>query len=208
MKPDDIDVKKTKKRKRIAWEIIAAGIVLAFCISLLIALHRVVEKNITHSYMQGDWPYYETVEEIIDVSTNIYFGKITDISFEIVDMETGKIDNSATTESNSRMLYTIYTVEVAESLKGVNSSEIQFGIDGGIVGYQEKKQHELMVAAGLLPEGQGIPIWWDHPTLSQNETYLFCTRRKGGDFDYVINLAQFAYLQDSDEAKQIAERCR
>lgn len=70
------------------------------------------------------WPVYNTAAEIVTASSNIYTGKVKNISFEIVNMKTGTADSSATSGKTDCMLYTVYTVDVLKSYKGDNSGEI------------------------------------------------------------------------------------
>lgn len=152
------------------------------------------------------YPVYDSVEEIANAATNIYIGTVKNISYEIVDMENEKIDNSPKSQSSSRMLYTIYTVSVKTSLKGDNSSEIKIGRIGGLVGYNEAEQYRKMKESGLLSKYNGIPmgsVTDDSINLSIGGEYLFCTSRRGGDIDNVINLTQFAFAVDSDEAERL-----
>ena len=72
--------------------------------------------------LQQDWPSYETADEIVAAASNIYSGKVSEISFAIVDMKTGYIDEDPDSPSTSRMLYTVYTVEVDKNYKGDNPS--------------------------------------------------------------------------------------
>lgn len=55
-------------------------------------------------------------------------------------MKTGKTDNSPESLSTSRMLYTVYTISVSDSVKGDNPEEIRICTLGGIAGYNEEAQ--------------------------------------------------------------------
>lgn len=161
------------------------------------------EYPIISMHSSADWPWYSTVGEIVDASTEIYSGKITGISFEIVDLTTGKADRSPDIESAHRMLYTLYTVAVTDSYKGETVSEKVICITGGMAGYNEKEQYDLLESSGLLNKYHGIPVTEKIRSLKIGSEYLFCTARTAGDYDHIINPDQFAYQLDSENAKKI-----
>ena len=105
-----------------------------------------------------DWPVYNTAAEIVTASSNIYTGKVKNISFEIVNMKTGTADSSAASGKTDCMLYTVYTVDVLKSYKGDNSGEIKICVIGGIAGYRENEQYDALQAAGLYEQYNGI-LW-------------------------------------------------
>ena len=82
--------------------------------------------------IQPDWPAYQTSDEVVNASTNIFAGKITDISFAIINYKTGKSAASVEPDSKHCMLYTVYTVEVTESYKGSNDGTVQIAVEGGL----------------------------------------------------------------------------
>lgn len=161
------------------------------------------EYPIISMHSSADWPWYSTVGEIDDASTEIYSGKITGISFEIVDQATGKADRSPNSTSANRMLYTLYTVAVTDSYKGETVSEKVICITGGMAGYNEKEQYDLLESSGLLDKYHGIPVTEKIRSLKIGSEYLFCTARTAGDYDHIINPDQFAYRLDSENAKKI-----
>lgn len=160
------------------------------------SVHTVIE-------LSPDWPSYDTASEIVEASTNIYIGKVKDITFDIINMETGKSDNSQNSNNANRMLYTIYTVSVLENFKGDNSEDVKICQIGGIWGYKEDEQIHLLESAGLLQDFGGIPVIKDGSTLAISADYLFCTSRTIGDFDFIINKNQFAHKLDSQNYKLI-----
>ena len=163
-----------------------------------------VQKS-THQtiLVHADYPVYNSTEEIANAATNIYVGTVKDISFEVIDMKTGKADNSSESLSTSRMLYTVYTISVTDSIKGDNPEEIKICTLGGIAGYNEENQFNKLRSSGLLTKYNGIPITKSKCSLAVGNKYLFCTSRTVGDYDFVINLTQFAHRIDSDNATAI-----
>lgn len=170
----------------------------------------VTSENVEYSTVNvhADWYLYDTAEEINQASTNIYSGKVTNISFEVIDMKTGKVDRSPDSESNSRMLYTVYTISVTGSFKGQNPPEVKICEMGGIVGFNDNEQYKLVESTGLITKYSGIPVLDNNSTLAVGEEYLFCTARTVGDFDFIINPTQFAQYIDSENATQIIKSCK
>lgn len=147
--------------------------------------------------LSPDWAVYNTAEDIVAASSNIYTGKVKNISFEVVNMKTGTSESSAVSDGNDCMLYTVYTVDVANSYKGSNSGEIKICSIGGIAGYKEDEQVNALKAAGLYEEYNGIPVVSGGCSLAIDNEYLFCTSRTVGEYDFVINKTQFAHATDS-----------
>ena len=153
--------------------------------------------------IRPDWPLYHTADEVVKAASNIYSGTVTGISFAVVDMKTGRVDENPKSASTARMLYTIYTVDVQESFKGDNPSETKICKTGGMKQDRVKEQYDLMERSGMLSRYNGIPICDEACSLAVGKTYLFCTSRTEGDFDHIINPTQFAYDPASGNAKNI-----
>ena len=105
-------------------------------------------------------------------------------------------------------LYTVYTVEVDKNYKGDNPALIKICKTGGIDGYKVKEQYDLMKKSGMTEKYSGIPICNDDCSLTVGSTYLFCTSRTVGDFDFIINPTQFAHSISSNNAKAIINSCK
>lgn len=148
-----------------------------------------------------DWPEWKTAEEIEAAANNIYIGKVTDISFEVIDYHTGKpADSSA--GGSTQVLYTVYTVEVDSSLKGTNPAVVKIAREGGTKGYDDEALDNLLKKYGM--ESVIIAMPDDTLSLSLGETYLFCTYRAFDTYDWIINPTQYAFSLDSDTATAIA----
>lgn len=181
--------------------------VILFFVIIMLCLTGCQHNNkITN--IHAEWPVYNSTEEIIESSSNIYSGEVTNISFEIIDMKTGKVDRSIKSDSNSRMLYTVYTVSVTTSFKGDNQGIIQICRTGGLVDYKEKEQYDLIKTSGLTSKYEGIPIIDNNRALEIGKEYLFCTSRTVEEFDFVINPTQFAHDINSQTAKTIMDLCK
>lgn len=195
--------------KKIILYLCLIAAVVATCTSCSSSLNNNEQIGESGKYatvsIHADYPEYKTADEIVNGATNIYSGIIKDISFEIIDYKTGIADSSPVSDSTSRMLYTVYTVSVRESIKGENSSEIKICRMGGLKGYKEEQQYSILCSSGLIDKYNGIPMVNEECELELNidNSYLFCTRRTVGEYDFVINLDQFATPTSSDIASLI-----
>lgn len=154
--------------------------------------------------LQPDWPVYHSVEEIVNASTNIYSGYVTDISFDIIDYSTGMSDINPNSGSRNRTIFTVYSISLRKNYKGESPSEIKICKIGGIYGYKEKEQYDLLRSAKIISDGVvGIFVCDDDCTLSIGNEYLFCISRLGGDYDQIINPYQYAHPIDSENANSI-----
>ena len=155
--------------------------------------------------IQMDWPFYNTAEGVVEASSHIYSGTVTDISFTILDGMTGVEDFDPESESASRMFYTVYTIEITDSYKGANKTTAKIATNGGLSGIRESEQFSIIRSSGL--RYNGIPVTSEKIELSIGQSYLFCTHRVG-DFDHIINPEQFAFELSSKDAKTIIACCK
>ncbi len=158
--------------------------------------------NIKITYFSADWPYYHTVETLTEAASDIFEGKITNISFDTVNIRTGKSEKQSSDKSSLR-LYTVYKIEVSDFYKG-NKKEIMYiGVMSGKKGYKEAEQYEVMKNSGILNEGVGILVLNENVPLEIGESYLFLTGNLGGTYNEIINIDQFAFpinkTETSDE---------
>ena len=159
--------------------------------------------------VDADWPYYNTARDVVSASSNVFSGKVTDISFEIIDLVTGKEARDPETSDNTRMLFTVYTVEVKENYKGEAAQTVKIARIGGLKKYNMNEQRILMELSGLMETtANSIPVCGtDAASPAIGNEYLFCTSKQSGDFEYVINPSQFAHATDSSNAKAIIKAC-
>lgn len=91
-----------------------------------------------------DYPSYSSAAEVAKAAENVYTGTVTDISFEIICMQTGETVDTSDSSEASRMLYTVYTVQLSNSFKGENPDEIKIYRIGGLIGYKESVQYSMI----------------------------------------------------------------
>ncbi len=149
-------------------------------------------ENDTYVQVQTDWPYYATSEEIVEAATQIYSGTVVDMSYTILNRETGEIVQTVPPEGGSYMLYTVYTVQVEECYKGEHQNQVRLCLMGGTAGVNEQEQYDLLERAGYFRRYDGIPLCIGYRHPARNGKYLFCTIRHG-DLDFVISGDQYMY---------------
>lgn len=172
-----------KKRGWIKWGAIAACVALAAVIAIPVlrpASHSLSEKDpevsdgpaafdpdeITYTIISADWPYYPDVPSLVDQSSLILLGKVTGVTFEMLDMRTARPPSEETVRQE---LYTVYEIEVIEQYKGAPAGTTQMRVPGGLEGVYLEEQ---AAALGQTIE-DGIPVWEGMPEIRIGETYLF-----------------------------------
>ena len=71
-------------------------------------------------------------------------------------MPTGETVDASDSSEASRMLYTVYTVQLSDSFKGENPHEIKIYRIGGLIGYKESVQYSMIEKAGFFDEYHGF----------------------------------------------------
>ena len=154
----------------------------------------VVSEDIKITKLHADWPYYDSLQELAEAATDIYEGKIVNISFDIVDMYTGKsLSESESVDKSHLELYTVYEVEVSKTYKGTEKDKRSFCVVGGLDHYKLEDQYDLMSSAQIYTPDMGIKVIDEFRTLNIGESYLFLTADNGGTYDYIVNANQFAF---------------
>ncbi len=154
-----------------------------------------VEKNVEISYVEFDWPYYNTLEALSERATNIYEGKVVNIFFDIVDIRSGKsVKGKEITETRNIFIKTVYEIKTTAFYKGNKSSRMYIGITSGMESYKISEQISLWESVGI--ESGSISVAIGFNPLELGETYLFFTRTGGGDYENIVNFDQFAYNEN------------
>jgi len=149
-------------------------------------------SNIKISYFHADWPYYDSLDTLVDASSNVFEGKISNIYFDIIDLHTGE-PASEESKTSELHLYTIYEVEVNSSYKGINTDKVYIKVIGGMEGYQETTQYSKLCEYDMYDDEIGIWILDCFEPLTIGKTYLFLTSGQTGPYHKIINNTQFAY---------------
>ena len=207
---------KKRKMKRIALSVTVI-LVLICTVSCGGSLQKVypvdietgTEADQTVIFVDPDWPYYEKADELAGAATDVFSGIVTGISFEIIDLMTGEPDRDPASDAESRMLYTVYTVQITECYKGDGKGQAAIYKIGGLMGYNMKYQYDLMEAAGLLgPMSNSIPVsGLNSASPAAGKEYLFCVKSSSGGLLYIVNPSQFVHDVGSSNAKAIIKAC-
>ena len=125
-------------------------------------------------YVQGYWYLYYTMEELDEAVDYVFEGKVVGIPFGVKDLRgDGSFIFSPVAEPNDRKLnlYAIYEIEVETNYKGECKDSVQLLVYGGISGYREREQYELLKACGWSRDG--IFLVKDAKYLEIGKSYLF-----------------------------------
>ena len=114
-------------------------------------------SEIAYSSMIADWPVYTGAEELVGAADAVFLGKVTEISFAVLDIRNG-MPVSASTDIGHRSLYTLYALDIQTVYKGNVAGRTHFKVDGGLEGYQEERQVELLRSNGLISQEKIIPL--------------------------------------------------
>lgn len=144
--------------------------------------------NVTYETISPDWPLYDSTDELINASDKVILGTVTDVSFQMIDIRTGKAPEGEMDELYC-YLYTIYDIDTLETYKGEPKQEDQVRVIGGIEGAYETEQ----VAALGEPEQPTIFVLGDSSRLEEGETYLFMLAQYDDAIPTIINVEQGIY---------------
>lgn len=146
------------------------------------------ELNIVYETISPDWPLYGTVDELIDASDKVILGTVTNVSFQMIDIRTGKAPEGEADELYC-YLYTIYDIDTIETYKGEPNQNEQVRVIGGIEGAYETEQ----VAALGEQEQPTIFVLGDSAELNEGETYLFMLAQYDDAIPTIVNVEQGIY---------------
>lgn len=153
-------------------------------------------EEIHYNLISADWPVYKDVKELTNAGNVIVLGKITDISFEILDRTTAEPPTSDS-ETENCYLNTIYSVEVITSYKGNSAETIKVRMLGGLEGVYVKEQ----IAVLGDKANKEIPIMDGSPNLEIGQTYLFVLYQYSDTMPTLVNVQQGVYGIDDPLTK-------
>lgn len=148
---------------------------------------------------QATWPFYDTVSSLTEKADAVFTGTVINISFAVVDIKTGKTAESAA-DGERLVLHTVYEIEVRTVYKGKEAETQYLAIMGGIPGYNEDAQYQVMKSCGIYQDNMGIPILQDSNPLAVGSEYLFVLCDLGGDHLRIPNLEQYAFSAETANA--------
>ena len=153
-------------------------------------------EEIHYNLISADWPVYKDVKELTNAGNVIVLGKITNISFDVLDRATAKPPTSDS-ETENCDLNTIYSVEVIKAYKGSSAETVKVRMLGGLESVYVKEQ----IAALGDKANKGIPIMDGSPNLEIGQTYLFVLCQYSDTMPTLVNVQQGAYGIDDPLAK-------
>ena len=145
-----------------------------------------------YAMMEACYSSYQSAQELVESADIVYVGKVTGISFRVLDATTA-LPPTEKTEERHRGLNTIYDIEISTSYKGGASKSMQVRMMGGIMNYRVEEQVQVMRDNNAWRWDEGIPVWENYAEYKIGETYLFVVKQNGNRPAYVMNLDQSAY---------------
>ena len=146
-----------------------------------------------------DYLVYRSLDALVNMSTNIYEGKITDITFAIIN-DTGEIATK-NDDIKDMLLYTIYEVEVSASYKGQNEEKVYVYVPGGKEGYKESEQLALCKEYMNYTLNSYILVLDIPISLTIGKTYMFCTLGPSEQYQGIVSNYQAIYDPEQPDAK-------
>lgn len=151
-----------------------------------------------------DWETFGTAAELVNTATNVFSGKVVDISFDVLDKNKGIPDMNGSSDNYSHDIFTVYTIEVQKNYKGDIGETMKLYVEGGLPGYREEEQCQLVQKANLI----GLTYVDKRVKLEIGESYLLCVLKLEHHCTRIVNMDQFAYYLNSQKANEIIRQCR
>ena len=193
-----VTYKRKKKSGWPKWGAVAACLCLIFT-AAVVTLPGILEEpndvlpppnpnlQVEYETMSFDWLVYESADELIEACDMVVVGTVTNISFQVLDIRTGKV-LEAETEDLYRSLHTIYDIDIIETYKGDSKSKEQVRVIGGLEGVYVTEQ---LVALGQ--EQATIFVLEGLIEISEGETYLFMLDQYEDTLPTIVNVEQGIY---------------
>ena len=172
-------------------------VITMMAISLSACLQNQNNEEVKYNFMSASWPWYETAEELMDVSTYVFVARITDISFVVWDVMT-LLPPDEDTEERHRQLHTLYEVEILQTLKGDTSNIVYFWMDGGLQGGRADEQLQIMKEYEVQHHEWRIPVWEDPLGIEVGDVLLIALN----EYLYPINMKQAVLSLDEPTSYQ------
>ena len=128
---------------------------------------------------------YFNVEDLTEQADLVIIGRVTNISFAVLDATTGFPPTEKTSE-DLRWLNTIYDIDVITSYKGEPPKSVQMKVDGGIRDERVEEQLALIKEMNAWPP-EGIPVEEKMPEMKIGGIYLFTLSQ--GNSELFLNMA-------------------
>lgn len=153
------------------------------------------ETIISYNY----WVTHDTMEELDENIDYVFKGKVINITFGVQSSSNPGIFISAPPSDAGDIrltLYTIYEIEVAKQYKGSLESTIFLPVEGGMMGYKEQEQFDILFACGW--PYNGLQLVSDAKYLEIGKTYLFSS--SDTSYGYLGSLSPYQFALEPGEA--------
>lgn len=148
-------------------------------------------ETVQYEAFSHDYPYYHTVPDLASKANQVFSGRVKNISFEMLDMETMQPLKDGE-GSQWAMLFTVYEIEAEEVYAGTPNS-VKLRIEGGISSGYEKKQIALL-------GNERIPVMVDVPALTIGTKYLFALyHADDSEYSSILNPLQSIYTESAEQ---------
>jgi hypothetical protein len=157
------------------------------------------DKNITtetlnqnsdiYGSINGDWPVYQNANELVESADLVFTGKVTGISFQMLDMR--DIETIGDDETGDRYydLYTLYDVDILTPYKRELMQSIQVRMMGGLMDYHVEEQLKILAQYNK----QYVPVLEERLEYKIGETHLFVLHQYMDITPTPLNLTQGSY---------------
>ena len=147
------------------------------------------ETTISYIY----WLIYNTLPELDENVDYVFEGKVVNITFGVQSSSNPGIFITTPTSDDgdfSLTLYTIYEIEVISQYKGNTESSVLLAVRGGMMGYKEQEQFDILSACGW--PYNGLQLVNKAKYLEIGKTYLFSSFKTASDYLGSLSPYQFA----------------
>lgn len=148
--------------------------------------------------IEVDWRAFSSAEELVKNNDIIVSGKVTDISFAMIDSHLGTVVDADLKDSEVE-LCTIYEIDVITPYKGCSEEKIRFRMQGGLKDYKVDEQIEVLKEYDC----HKIGILTHPPKIEEGEEYLFVLHQFEDSLPCIIYPGQTALpLKEPDEKER------
>lgn len=152
--------------------------------------------SIQYEMFSRDYPYYHNISDLANKANQVFRGRVTNVSFEMLNMMTMqpfKDDD----DTRWAMLCTVYEIEAEEVYEGTPTT-VKLRIEGGITSGFEQEQTALL-GSNRIPVMEGAPV------LSIGAKYVFALyRADGSEYSSILNPLQSIYAENGSKTGEFS----
>lgn len=143
-----------------------------------------------------DYPYYNTVSDLAGKANQVFSGRVTNISFELLNMITMQPLKDGE-DTQWAMICTIYEIE-AEKVYAGSPTIVKLRIEGGISSGFEQEQTTLL-GSDKIPVMEGAPV------LYVGDKYLFALyHADDSEYSSILNPQQSIYAENGSKTGEFS----